>query len=461
MASQSAGSARALLRLGSRGVAAGADPAALNRELVALRSYRDTLHDTMKGLVAKAADKLGSGEEEELKQQLEEVAVYLRNERLDYPNAMGANSADTEALAAALQREAEAVAALEEAREKAARDAEAARVHAAAAARLAAEWKAGREAHDAELRTLRKSLAAAQQTAADGLRSESSIVAAAAEISGLERALIAEAANSLALVGSYEERLGAARRAASAANGAAATLEQEEWEAKLRKAEAVAERERRLSRLAMDERAAAEAAAVAVEAAAERRAGEVERARLELSWECDGLRRTVGEQRAEIDELRRQLSELLSSVPASAEPPQPQKASRFAQYMAERTEVLEHIGETDGAHLSGELPRHAGAGRPDGASLSHSAQGSNRSGSSMESARQQPKSRPTSTGGLLGPGGRPGDGTASRAAGDAMAAQLGGTKNPASRGAGAVVALPAAKQRGNMLLNPSSSSGGG
>ena len=65
----------AALRLGQRSSHALTDVQSLQSELNSLRHYRDTLHDTMKGLVEKAKGKLEDGDE--LATNLEKVAAAL------------------------------------------------------------------------------------------------------------------------------------------------------------------------------------------------------------------------------------------------------------------------------------------------------------------------------------------------------------------------------------------------
>jgi hypothetical protein len=299
----------------------------------------------MKGLIAKASDKL-CGEERELQEKLEEVAAYLRDER---SGCASSTQTHKEVLAAALQREAEATAALEEAREKAARDAETARMHAAATAKLAADWKAGRESYDAQLRALRQRLAAAEQAATESQLGEAHRLRAAAEssrrwmigaamdLAGLERALVVEASSMLQLAASHSGEIAAARRTAAAGAGAAAALEREEWESKLRGAAAMAEVEQQRALLAAEKLAAAESKC----AAAERHSEALERARAQLSSEGDGLRGTVAAMQLQIEDLQRQLNELKLSVCPTAQSRQG-KPSRFVQYMAERNAIHEY-----------------------------------------------------------------------------------------------------------------------
>lgn len=435
----SSSSTKATLRLGPRGEAATLDPAALERELIALRSYRDTLHDTMKGLVAKASDKLG-GEERELQEKLKEVAAYLHDERHGYSSS---TQADKEALAAALHREAEATAALEEAREKAARDAETARMHAAATAKLAADWKAGRESYDAQLRALRQRLAAAEQAATqsqldEALRiraqTESSrrwMIGAAMDLAGLERALVVEASNTLQLASSHSEQIAEARRAAAASAGAASALEREEWESRLRGAEVVAEAERQRALLVVEKLAAAESKCVA----AGRHSEELERAYAELSSEGNELRCTVAAMQLQIDDLQRQLNELKPSAEATAQPRQ-RKPSRFVQYMAERHAVHEYglcmaqdAPSSDNSGPHGVLPARPGA-QPIAKGLS---------GINFDAAAESAPINPLATNVIAGGVPRP---------------RSGSVISMATKGAGyASNLLPSAKQRGQMLLN--------
>jgi hypothetical protein len=435
-----ASSTRATLRLGSRGAGATLDPAALERELAALRSYRDTLHDTMKGLVAKASDKL-CGEEGELLDKLEEVAAYLRNDRLAHA---GSSQADRETLAAALQREAEATAALEEAREKAARGAGVARMHAAAAAKLAADWKAGREAYEAQLRDLRQRVAAAEQAATESQLGEAGrirahaesckrwMVGAAMDLAGLERALVTEASSTLQLAASHSEQIAEARRAVAAGADAAAALEREEWESRLRGAEGMAEAERQRSKLMAKQLAVAESRC----AAAERRSEDLERARAELSIAGDELRGTVALLEMQIKDLQWQLKELKLSAGLPAQPRE-RKPSRFVQYMAERQAVQEHaLRVAQDAPPSSDKPAPHGAA-PASSSAQPVARG--RNGSNFDGAAQN---TPTNSLGKNVLGGAPGSANASTLT---TATKVGA--NHASN------LLPSARQRGQMLLH--------
>eukprot|EP00967_Tisochrysis_lutea_P100112 scaffold149055_cov30-Tisochrysis_lutea.AAC.1 len=335
--------AKAELRIGARGAASTLDPVSLERELNALRNYRDTLHDTMKGLVAKAQDKLGA-DEGELREKLEEVAAYLRNEQLETTKA---SQADKEALASALQREAEAIAALEDARAKAARDAEAARMHAAATAKLAADWKFGRESYEAQLKELRERLEVVQSSAIQLERAETAharsktaqcALATAMELAGLERALVIEASASLQLASAHREELAEVQFKAMVSAESAAALEREQWAIKLRNAEAVAEVERENAI-----RTTKDLATIRLECGAtERNAAELERVLAQIISDRDHLQRTVEALQKEIEDLQQQLNELKLNLGPTSRPEKQRTPSRFVQYMAERNALQEY-----------------------------------------------------------------------------------------------------------------------